>query len=896
MESIRDILQNHNSVPAMAEALIKAGYHPVPIPGGQKGPQIDGWETRTFSPVSFRPGMNIGLRHTTHVIVDKDCAEVLGVDDRFLPATLATGKESAPRSHSWFLPTGAAPVYKKFTDTNKETIVELRFEGNKQTVIPPSVHPDTGGRYVVGTDLPVAEWDAREMRRGVGMLATAGLIARHLPNGGRHDIALALAGYMLRHKESPPDVLKILEAAWDAAGYRSGKAQAEAHRDLETIVKDTVEKLGSGAKAWGGRELGRWEEKFPAKIADFLEWKEAPSADAREGNQAQRLIGYALEDVGELFVDQNGTEHALIDGAPVPLDSGCYGWLRLLFWDHEEAAATTDLLGTVAGQLRAFAAVSGHEHTLHLRAAQHEDSVYLYLGPGRVVRVDAGGWQLDPNPPVMFRRVANVKELPTPERGGSLDALDAFITAKEPRDHRLAKAWLVLALLADLPRPILLAHGPQGSTKSSVQRVLKNVIDPTRPETLKLREKDFEQNINKAFIPFFDNVSTITDYVADELSKAVTGAGNAVRKLYADDEDIIREYKRAMLLNGLVIPTEKADLIDRILPVALKRVPPEQRETERRMQALFDARHPQLLGAVLDALSGALRHHEEVRGLPRLADWAEYAIALYKHLGWGGYKGFMDDWAVIEEGQHATTLEASVLAQAVVMVVREHGDITRTPSAMWDLLQKAADSAGLNPDNRDNDFPQSSTWLVRKLVPVIPTLESFRIQVTDGKDLNKQRFVSFSREPSPNPEPEDEGQHNVRGDSKEKMLSPSDPLTYAKGTAGTAGTADLPGNSKHTEEQIYNRDVLQGGKNADSAVPAVGEAYLSGGEGDSISPDAVPGNGSAVPNGSEYVTGPETWETDGHTIHYRPGCPHPEGERSISSDGFETCDACEEML
>jgi hypothetical protein len=145
------------------------------------------------------------------------------------------------------------------------------------------------------------------------------------------------------------------------------------------------------------------------------------------------------------------------------LDRGCYGWLRRLFWEQEDNAASTDLLGTVAGQLRAFAEISRNERTLHLRAAQHEGAVYLYLGPGRTVRSDAHGWELDPNPPVMFRRVLNLKELPDPERGGSLDLLDAFITAKEPRDHRLAKAWLALALLADLPRPILLAHGPQGA-------------------------------------------------------------------------------------------------------------------------------------------------------------------------------------------------------------------------------------------------------------------------------------------------------------------------------------------------------------------------------------------------------------------------------------------------
>jgi hypothetical protein len=602
----------------------------------------------------------------------------------------------------------------------------------------------------------------------------------------------------------------------------------------------------------------------------------APSSDSNdsnrgakgEGNQAQRLISYALADAGELFLDQNGAEHALVDGAPVPLDRGCYGWLRRLFWDHEETAASTDLLGTVAGQLKAFAEVSGNEHTLHLRAAQHEGAVYLYLGPGRVVRCDAYGWEIDHDTPVMFRRVLNLKELPDPERGGSLDLLDAFITAKEPRDHRLAKTWLALVLLADLPRPILLAHGPQGATKSSVQRVLKNVIDPAKPTTLKLRDKDFEQNINKAFIPFFDNVSTITDHMADELSKAVTGAGNAVRKLYEDDADIIREYKRAMLLNGLIIPTEKADLIDRILPVALKRVPPAGRKTERRMQALFEERHPKLLGAVLDALSGALGYHEEVEGLPRLADWAEYAIALYKHLGWDGYKGFMDDWAVIEEGQHAITLEGSALAQAAVAVVAEHGTVQESPSEMLSLLHEAAESEGLNPD-KDKEFPKHANWLWRRLVPVIPTLESFGITASEVRDNAKgrKRFIRLEKDTLPSPGPEGSGQHNAGSDSTENMLSVSDPHAYADPTARTARTAYFSENSKYTEDRIDRDDthaVLQGRKNGVRAVRSDESAYLSGKSEDTI--DTI--SGDAARTDTDAVRKPQRTPNVKHLADY----------------------------
>jgi hypothetical protein len=673
-------------------------------------------------------------------------------------------------------------------------------------------------------------------------------IADHLPKNGLQDLALAIARYLLG-KTHAPAVKRIMIAAWDQNGLIKSDGSG-----LAGIVDRTAARMAAGERSIGGPSI---EKRLPEMYKALQAALKPTKGAAQEGNQAQRLIRYAREAVEELFLDQNGSEYALVEGAPMPLDRGCYGWLRRLFWEREEAAATTDLLGTAAGQLRAFAEISGNEHTLHLRAAQHGGAVYLYLGPGRVLRVDSGGWELDPAPPVMFRPVLNLKDLPDPERGGTLEDLDIFITAKEPRDHRLAKAWLVLALLTDTNRPILLAHGPQGSTKSSVQRVLKNIIDPAKPTTLKLREKDFEQNINKAFIPFFDNISNITDHMADELSKAVTGAGNAVRKLYEDDADVIREYRRAMLLNGLVIPTEKADLIDRLLPVALKRVEKKSRETEKRMQGLFDARHPKLLGAVLSALSGAIQNHQEIRGreLPRMADWAEYAIALYEHLGWydggtTGYEGFWADWAVIEEGQHAVTLEGSAVAQAVVAIMKAQGPLVqRSPAKMLGLLHDAAESEGLDPD-KDKEFPKHARWLWRKIVPVIPTLESFGIKATSGKDESKTRYIRFELDTTPNPEPEDKGQQNASGANNEKMMSPSDPHTYAKGTTGTTESSYLPRNSKYTEDPRYKGvedGLLFSGKNDDSVDSDVTPAYLLGGEGDNTSDDVVPEGGYVVP-------------------------------------------------
>ena len=77
----------------------------------------------------------------------------------------------------------------------------------------------------------------------------------------------------------------------------------------------------------------------------------------------------------------------------------------------------------------------------------------------------------------------------------------------------------------------------------------------------------------------------------------------------------------------------------------------------------------------------------------------------------------MADWAVIEEGQHAVTLEASALAQAAVAIVNEHGTVERSPSGMLDLLTKAAESEGLNPD-RDKGRGQQRHHISLKIANI----------------------------------------------------------------------------------------------------------------------------------------------------------------------------------
>ena len=170
----------------------------------------------------------------------------------------------------------------------------------------------------------MAEILAGELVERCRELATAAPIARHRPpEGGRHDFALALAGFLLRPERLDEELtLKSLRAVWHAAGADS----REALRDLEGIVSDTTKSLATGEPIVGGPTL---EETVPGIARVLCKWwgwerdsRPAPAGSEEKEdrrNQADRLIGYALEGSGELFTDQHGAPHALVGGEPEPL-------------------------------------------------------------------------------------------------------------------------------------------------------------------------------------------------------------------------------------------------------------------------------------------------------------------------------------------------------------------------------------------------------------------------------------------------------------------------------------------------------------------------------------------------------------------------------------------------
>ena len=236
-------------------------------------------------------GVDLGEASGDVVDCDLDCPEAIEMADGTLPDTGAVfGRKGKPKSHRLYVFSGLRRI--EFHD-GKGMLLELRGTG-QGTVFPPSLH-ESGETIAWEAFGEPARLEGQDPLLPFRLLAMKALVARRLPQGGRHDFALALAGFLPRPgRLNEETVLEVMQDAWDCAGYASGKDRAEAMRDLETIVEDTEAKLEGGRPVQGGPTLEQMAPGVPAKIAEWFGWK-GSAEQARE--EVEALVGRVGETV-----------------------------------------------------------------------------------------------------------------------------------------------------------------------------------------------------------------------------------------------------------------------------------------------------------------------------------------------------------------------------------------------------------------------------------------------------------------------------------------------------------------------------------------------------------------------------------------------------------------------
>jgi hypothetical protein len=211
-----------------------------------------------------------------------------------------------------------------------------------------------------------------------------------------------------------------------------------------------------------------------------------------------------------------------------------------------------------------------------------------------------------------------------------------------------------------------------------------------------------------------------------------SGGSFSIRKLYTDDDEVLFQASRPILLNGIDDVIRRPDLADRAIFLTLAPMSEKQRRPEQELWREFEIARPRILGALLDAAAHGLRELPRLRfeKLPRMADFALWGMACERALWPAG------TFARAYETNRTAAIESVIDADPVVGYVRE----MMADRKMWtgtasDLLHAAAERAnGDRISLKGTHLPRSPRLLAGRLRRAQTFLRALGIEIAFGRE------------------------------------------------------------------------------------------------------------------------------------------------------------------
>jgi len=462
--------------------------------------------------------------------------------------------------------------------------------------------------------------------------------------------------------------------------------------------------------------------------------------------QAELLVKIA--DLAEVFRGPDGeTAYATVDVGLhretwAVKGAGFKRWLRGQFYAAEQKPPGGQALADAIGVIDARALFTSKILPVHTRVAATETAVYHDLANmhWQAAEITTSGWAIIDPVPVKFRRSRGMLPLPSPVPGGSVEDLHRFLNVKDERDWALVVGWLLAALRGTGPFPVLAIGGEHGSGKSSVAKVLRALIDPNQ-SLLRSEPRDARDlaiSARHGYVIVLDNLSSIQSWLSDCLCRLATGGGFSTRELYTDDDEIIFDAKRPVIINGIESIIERSDLLDRALLLDLPVIAEDDRRREKDFWADFHEVAPAILGALLSAVSTSLARESSVKlaRLPRMADFAIQVTAAAPAFGWGENQ-FLLAYTDNRDKAHETVVDDSLIASAVRALVGPDtaGTWSGTASELLAEVNGRVDESA----RKERWWPKTPKTLAGHVRRLSPNLRALGIDVRFVRDPDKRR-------------------------------------------------------------------------------------------------------------------------------------------------------------
>jgi hypothetical protein len=359
-------------------------------------------------------------------------------------------------------------------------------------------------------------------------------------------------------------------------------------------------------------------------------------------------------------------------------------------------------------------------------------SIYydLHNSNGDIIKIDQLGWEIitPQSCPIKFPKRPHLKENVHPIKGASLDILRPFMNVATNDDFILICS-VILNYFYRPPYPLLGIIGQQGSSKSTLAKLISEIVDPSlSPITASPRdEREIFIMAKNSHLLNFDNLSGLSHKNADTFCRLVTGAGFRTRELYTDNSENIIYTANPIIGNGIDEISHRGDLISRMVQIRLPSISPIKRKSEDEFWKDFYESKPLIMGAIFDALSIGLKNlpTTTLNNRPRMADFAIFASATSEALNITP-DDFMNAYSNNIDESNTYSLDFDPISVSLKAIIQKWPDrTTEWTGTMTDLLKQIKEVNFI--DKLSMNLPSSPQGLSRKLNRLIPLLPSISI-------------------------------------------------------------------------------------------------------------------------------------------------------------------------
>ena len=428
----------------------------------------------------------------------------------------------------------------------------------------------------------------------------------------------------------------------------------------------------------------------------------------------ERLMNI-VEDI-DYFKDAEGIGWAKIDGVCHPVRSTLFKrHLQHQYYDRYGKPPYDQALKDVLDQAESIALFDTGIEKVHVRVANSNGNIIIDRFNG-MIKVTQGGWKNVSSTDVNFWRPEGLKALPEPTQGPvGISTLREYLNFETNSDFKLLVAWLLAAYNPDIACPILVLQGEQGSAKTTNAKVMRSLIDPSiaMVSPTPNKERNLIIQAHHFRVLCFDNLSGINKWFSDALCRICTGTGFMTRKLHTNDDQIIFQVKRPIILNGIDDIATRGDLLDRSIVLNLPSIPPHKRRDERAFWKAFKEDQPSILAALYDALATGLAESKpNLTELPRMADFAEWITRCEAAFDWEG-ESMLQAYNKNKDNAIKIVLDEDYLASGIMKIMESQTHYEGTATELINELQ------AVTPEVDQKYLPTTNTLKdrLRRLAP-----------------------------------------------------------------------------------------------------------------------------------------------------------------------------------